>query len=183
MAPVAPLVVVMAAALGAGLVVAGRLRRDTVPGRSHLVRVDAGAGHLLELAAGGFRPVASGAAAVSAAGARLATLEGVDAWRYEPFPFDSRLPRLVPGGWEVPGDEPGCASLATWTAADGLEVPVWVGGLQIGRFVLTGPISAELEWFQASRARAVGVAERLGSALAMRRRDETGGLSWPTSCC
>jgi len=55
-----------------------------------------------------------------------------DCW-FEPFPFDTQLPRIEPGRIVLPGDEPG---LESWSLEAGVELPVRFRELTVGRYVL-----------------------------------------------
>jgi hypothetical protein len=133
-----------------------------------------------------------GRSVVSELGARLATDVAVETARaalsarldlaqcwFEQWPFDALLPRIERGRIVLPADVVGARSCAAWKAEDGIELPVRVHELQLGRFVLvaraptTGvalPIS--------SRDRALDIAERCAIALAARLTE--GECSWST---
>ena len=64
---------------------------------------------------------------------RLRTMFDLDDCRFEPFPFDTQLPRIEPGRIVLPASEPGIES---WRLDRGIELPVRAGGLLVGRFVL-----------------------------------------------
>lgn len=157
---------VMTGAAAAGLTLAAWLRSDVVSCSDRSASAGPCDGWLLDLVAAGLHPAVADDAVVAAAGEQLAGVAGVDEWRFERFPFEARLPRLGRGRWEVPADEPGCGSVSEWCEADGVEVPVLVGGLQVGRFVLRGPLCGEFARYDRARERAVGIVERAGSALA-----------------
>jgi hypothetical protein len=98
---------------------------------------------------------------------------------FEAWPFDALLPRIEYGRIMLPADVVGARSYGAWKPEDGIELPVRIRGLQLGRFVLvahtatTGvalPIS--------SRDRALDIADRCAVALAGRLSE--GALSWPT---
>ncbi len=55
------------------------------------------------------------------------------ACRFEPFPFEVQLPRIEPGRIVIPVEEPG---IAAWSGQAGVELPVHLSGLTVGRFVL-----------------------------------------------
>ena len=115
--------------------------------------------------------------AVETARAALSTrLDLAQCW-FEQWPFDALLPRIERGRIVLPADVVGARSCGAWMAEDGIELPVRIQALQVGRFVLvaraatTGvalPIS--------SRDRALDIAERCASALAARLTE--GVCSW-----
>jgi hypothetical protein len=107
---------------------------------------------------------------------------------YEPFPFDSLLPRIEADRIVLPADEPGVRSYADWHPGLGLELPVRSGALTLGRFVLrprdpTCGVSIPLS----SRTCALAIAELAADAIVRvltvanaaprTERDP----SWPTS--
>ncbi|MDP9336319.1 MAG: hypothetical protein M3Q30_23810, partial [Actinomycetota bacterium] len=98
---------------------------------------------------------------------------------FEPWPFDALLPRIEYRRIMLPADVVGARSYAAWKPEDGIELPVRIRGLQLGRFVLvartatTGvaiPIS--------SRDRALDIADRCATVLAARLTE--GVCSWST---
>ena len=86
-----------------------------------------------------------------------------DCW-FEPFPFDTQLPRIEPGRVVLPAPEPG---LEPWTLDAGVELPVLYRGLTVGRFVLwpkarTTGVAFDID----TRAAAIALAASVGPAVA-----------------
>ncbi len=82
----------------------------------------------------------------------------LDACWYEPFPFDVQLPRVEPGRIVLPRTEPG---IEPWTLDRGVELPVRVRGLPIGRFVLvTSGTTSGVALAASARAEAIRIATR-----------------------
>lgn len=122
--------------------------------------------------------LASDVAVETAAASLSVQLDLAQCW-FEQWPFDALLPRIERGRIVLPADVVGARPYRDWMAEDGIELPVRIDELQLGRFVLvareatTGaalPIS--------SRARALDIAERCASALATRLTE--GVCSWST---
>src|SRR5436190_23227802 len=61
----------------------------------------------------------------------LAALFDLRACWFEPFPFDTALPRIEPGRLTVAADEPGVPA-----SHAGIELPVRLNALTLGRIVL-----------------------------------------------
>ena len=61
---------------------------------------------------------------------------GLQACRFESFPFDRQLPRLEPQRVVLPAHEPGVQPLAAWRPEDGIELAVRFRQHMLGRFVL-----------------------------------------------
>jgi hypothetical protein len=82
---------------------------------------------------------------------------------FEPFPFDVQLPRIEAGRVVLPGAEPG---VAPWCLDAGVELPVRLGDLTIGRFVLLGwePTSG-IRFPLSLRVAAADLAERVAPAV------------------
>ena len=92
-----------------------------------------------------------------------ARLDLIDCW-YEPFPFDRQLPRIEPGRIVLPATEPGIPS---WNLGAGVELPVRVGGLTLGRFVLLPPtLTSGVALSPGDRSAAIAIAERIAPELA-----------------
>jgi hypothetical protein len=117
--------------------------------------------------------------AVDAARAALgARLDLAQCW-FEQWPFDALLPRLERGRIVLPADVVGARSYAAWRAEDGIEVPVRIQELQVGRFVLVArAATAGVALPATSRDRALDIAEGCASALAARLTE--GVCSWST---
>jgi len=93
----------------------------------------------------------------------VATLE-LRACRFEPFPFDTQLPRIEPGRVVVAADEPG---IAPWAGDPGVELPVRFGDLTVGRFVLVpGMPTAGVAFSPTARDEAIAMVSGLGEVLA-----------------
>ncbi len=93
----------------------------------------------------------------------IAMLLDLRACFYEPFPFDGLLPRIEQGRIVLPTPEPGVAPCS----AAGVELPVRVNGLTLGRFVLIpAKPSVGVAFLPSARDRAVALAERTGPLLA-----------------
>src|SRR5438034_4170218 len=61
---------------------------------------------------------------------------------FEPWPFDALLPRIETGRIVLPADVVGARSYGAWRAEDGIELPLRMHELQLGRFVLAAPEAA-----------------------------------------
>jgi len=160
--------VAFAAVVVVALAVTVRMRGDRVSGGQHTHAGAAVDDRLarLEAAAGGLalHPID---ALVEDARLALAALEGIESCRFELFPYDTRLPRMGHGRFELPADEPCGPSIAAWTPADGLEIPIIVHGLPYARFVVTGPIARRAPaGLTAVHEQAVSLADRLSAGIA-----------------
>ena len=103
--------------------------------------------------------------------ALMALCEALDlvSCTFEPWPFETLLPRIERGRVVLPGDEVGARSYRTWTPADGIEVPVRINRLQIGRFVLvTSLATTGVALSISDRDRALDIAEACASVFADR---------------
>jgi hypothetical protein len=83
---------------------------------------------------------------------------------FEPFPFDTQLPRIEQGRIVLPRAEPG---VAPWSDA-GVELPVVANDLTVGRFVLepsAGSVGAVFS--PTARERAVAMADELAASVAV----------------
>jgi len=93
----------------------------------------------------------------------LAALLDLDACWYEPFPFDTPLPRIEPGRIVLPADEPGFPSVSY----AGVELPVRLNDLTLGRIVLIpNAQSVGAVFSPAARDRALQLAAQLAAPLA-----------------
>jgi hypothetical protein len=93
----------------------------------------------------------------------IAVLLDLRACWFEPFPFDTLLPRIEEGRIVLPVEEPG---MAPWSDA-GVELPVRRNGLTIGRFVLQpGTPSVGVAFSPTARDRALAIADRLAEPVA-----------------
>jgi hypothetical protein len=98
---------------------------------------------------------------------------------FEPWPFDALLPRIERGRIVLPADVVGARSYGAWRAEDGIELPVRVQELQLGRFVLVARAATTgVAVSISSRDRALDIAERCATALAARLTE--GVCSWST---
>ena len=96
--------------------------------------------------------------------ARLVAMFELRACWYEPFPYDAQLPRLEPGRVVLPAKEPG---VEPWVLGAGIELPVRLGDLTLGRFVLLpAGDTCGVSLAPAGRARALRMAERAAPAIA-----------------
>ncbi|MGO9873882.1 MAG: hypothetical protein ACLPVY_08785 [Acidimicrobiia bacterium] len=96
------------------------------------------------------------------AGAIAALLDLRACW-FELFPFDVLLPRIEQGRIVVPAPEPGIAPCSSI----GVELPVRVNGLTLGRFVLIPLVpSAGVIFPPTARDQATALAARSGPLLA-----------------
>ena len=68
---------------------------------------------------------------------------------FESFPFDVQLPRIEPGRIVLPGAEPG---VAPWRLDAGVELPVRLGDVMLGRFVLVAATPTSGVAFPSARA-------------------------------
>jgi hypothetical protein len=92
----------------------------------------------------------------------IAALLDLRACWYEPFPFDALLPRIEEGRIVLPMPEPGVAPCAD----TGIELPVRVNELTIGRFVLVPSVpSVGVIFPPTTRERAIALAARTGPPL------------------
>ena len=93
----------------------------------------------------------------------IAVLLDLRACWFEPFPFDALLPRIEHGRIILPTPEPGVAPCG----GTGVELPVRVNELTLGRFVLVPPKpSVGVVFSPSARDRAVALAEQTGPPLA-----------------
>ena len=101
---------------------------------------------------------------VQATAAQLVAMFELDACWYEPFPFDTQLPRLELGRIVLPADEPGVRS---WAPGMGIELPVRYRDLVLGRFVLVpAGLTVGVGLPPVGRAEAISMANRVGALLA-----------------
>jgi hypothetical protein len=92
----------------------------------------------------------------------LAALFDLRACWFEPFPFDTALPRIEPGRLTVAADEPGVP-----TSHAGIELPVRRNGLTLGRIVLLPTAqSVGVVFTPTARDRAIAMAEELAAPVA-----------------
>ena len=108
--------------------------------------------------------------------AQLVAVFGLcDCW-YEPFPFDTQLPRIEEGRVVLPADEPG---VEPWSLGAGVELPVRYTELTLGRFVLVlepGSTTTGIGLSPNRRAEAISIATRAGTFIARAMLAEpTGG--------
>jgi hypothetical protein len=97
---------------------------------------------------------------------RLTGMFDLRGCRFEPFPFDTQLPRIEPGRIVLPGEEPG---LEPWSADNGIELPIRFRGLPVGRFVLLPKDRTVGVALQPSRRfEAIALAADLGVTIAAR---------------
>jgi hypothetical protein len=86
--------------------------------------------------------------------------------RFEPFPFDTQLPRIEPGRIVLPGDEPG---LEPWSLEAGIELPIRFRYLTVGRYVLLPrKPTAGVALSPSRRWDAIALATDLGEMVAAR---------------
>jgi hypothetical protein len=98
---------------------------------------------------------------------------------FEPWPFDALLPRIERGRIVLPADVVGARSYGAWQAEDGIELPLRIHELQLGRFVLVARDATRGVAFPiSSRDRALDIAERCATLLAARLTK--GVCSWST---
>jgi hypothetical protein len=82
---------------------------------------------------------------------------------FEPFPFDVLLPRIEQGRIVLPMPEPGVAPCSD----AGVELPVRVKGLTVGRFVLLPSVpTVGVVFSPTERDRAIAMAGQLGAPVA-----------------
>ena len=102
-------------------------------------------------------------AIVARTASEIAMLLDLRACWFEPFPFDALLPRIEQGRIVLPTPEPGVAPCS----GAGVELPVRVNGLTLGRFVLIPPKpSVGVAFLPSARDRAAELAEQTGPLLA-----------------
>jgi hypothetical protein len=88
---------------------------------------------------------------------------------FEAWPFDALLPRIERGRVVIPADEIGARSYRLWAPEDGIELPVRIYGVQIGRFVLVPRVATSgIALPVADRERALDIAEACAAALSDR---------------
>jgi hypothetical protein len=93
----------------------------------------------------------------------IATLLDLRACWFEPFPFDTLLPRIEQGRIVIPAPEPGVAPCCGL----GVELPVRANGLTLGRFVLVPSVpSTGVIFAPTARDHATALAARSGSLVA-----------------
>jgi hypothetical protein len=93
----------------------------------------------------------------------IATLLDLRACWFEPFPFDTLLPRIEQGRIVVPAPEPGVAPCSGL----GVELPVRANGLTLGRFVLIpGVPSTGVIFAPTARNHATALAAQSGTRVA-----------------
>jgi len=98
--------------------------------------------------------------------AQLVHQLGLEACRYESFPFDRQLPRLEPRRVVLPAHEPGVQPLAGWRPEDGIELAVRFRQHMLGRFVLVPEQpTCGVALSAAARADALAIADQAGEAL------------------
>lgn len=87
----------------------------------------------------------------------------LDCW-FEPFPFDVQLPRIETGRIVLPATEPG---VKPWRHTGGVELPVRLHGLTIGRFILV-PVAPTcgVALSPEDRARAIDLADEIAPTIA-----------------
>jgi hypothetical protein len=96
----------------------------------------------------------------------LQALLGLEACWFERWPYDALLPTIAPGRVILPADEPGVRSYASWTADDGVSVPVRVRGFEVGRFVLVPSTpSVGIDWSPSQRADVLELTAECGGTL------------------
>lgn len=104
----------------------------------------------------------------------MARLELRACW-FEPFPFDSLLPRIESDRIVLPPDEPGTRSYRDWQPPDGIELPIRYGALTLGRFVLVPRVlTCGVVIPPGQRTDAVAIARRAGEEI---RRRWTGSTT------
>lgn len=102
----------------------------------------------------------------------LAAMCDLRACWFEPFPFDTLLPRIEPGRIMVPTDEPGSPPVS-YTS---IELPVRLDGLTLGRIVLLPSAQSVRQAFSSrAREKAIEMAAELGAPVAAALR--SGDLS------
>lgn len=103
---------------------------------------------------------------LAGATAEVGGLAAIEASWFEPFPFPSQLPRLLPGRLQLPAAEPGTAVSTEVRRGSGFEVPVFVRGLPVGRLVVVPHTDFDvLGLDESTRDSVLGIAGRLGAAL------------------
>jgi hypothetical protein len=101
---------------------------------------------------------------VDAVAGELRSMLDLRACWFEPFPFARQLPRIEAGRVALPAAEPG---VAPWRLDRGIELPVRLGNLLLGRFVLVANRSTSGVSFPiARRADAIRLAERVAPTIA-----------------
>jgi hypothetical protein len=86
---------------------------------------------------------------------------------FERWPFPNTLRRIESDRVVLPPAESGARPYAMWRPGDGIELPVWGRGLQLGRFVLVPrPPTVGVALTPRVRQDALALADRIGSELA-----------------
>jgi hypothetical protein len=94
---------------------------------------------------------------------KIAGLLDLQACWFEPFPFDTLLPRIERGRIVLPTPEPGVAPCAD----AGIELPVRATGLTLGRFVLVPQQpSVGVAFAPSARERVIALAALAGPLVA-----------------
>ena len=120
-----------------------------------------------------FRDRVSGDDVVDATSSRLVSMLGIQTCWFEAFPFDAQMPRIEDGRIELPAPEPGVAS---WSFGGGIELPVRLAGLTLGRFVLVPLVpTTGVALSPSDRSEARALAERVAPAIAAAMLNETAG--------
>jgi hypothetical protein len=115
-------------------------------------------------------------ALVARAAIEITALLDLQACWYEPFPFDTLLPRIEDGRIVLPVPEPG---VAPWSDAGGVELPVRSNGLSVGRFVLQcGAATVGVRFPPSARDRAIAIAGQVGPAIATALTGGPGEKPW-----
>jgi len=93
----------------------------------------------------------------------IATLLDLRACWFEPFPFDTLLPRIEQGRIVIPAPEPGVAPCCGL----GVELPVRANGLTLGRYVLIPAVpSTGVIFAPTARNQATALAARSATLVA-----------------
>jgi hypothetical protein len=125
------------------------------------------------------REVSEADDAVETARIALGSLVDLDACSFEPWPFDVLLPRIERGRIVLPADEIGVRSYADWKPDHGIELPLRIDGLQIGRFVLVpSDATTGVTLPCSARDAALVIADECATALTARSNE--GVLLWKT---
>ena len=141
------------------LVLAGAVAWLDIVGLRHLHAASLHAGRIVEAA-----PRASSLEHLFARTFReLAALLDLRACWFEVFPFDPPLPRIEAGRIALPDDEPGLPAVSY----AGIELPIQLSGLTLGRIVLLPTAQSVAEVFAPSaRERAIELAAELAAPVA-----------------
>ena len=117
---------------------------------------------------------------VDTTAARLIATLGLQTCWFEAFPFDAQMPRIEEGRIVLPAPEPG---VAPWSFGGGVELPVRLRGLTLGRFILVPRVrTAGVALSPAGRREAIALAEHVApeiAAVVLGETETRSANAWP----